>query len=177
MRLKAIAAALTALAVSGCATLDSGLDRDKQMQQIADRWQVYPEVNLSEVTIKWLRVPQADLDQAASVVYGDDPRARLYGLAFPATADDPRCLILAPEPQRHGDSAMEVFGHEVLHCFAGRWHLPGYMTALGLSSGMERGAMSEIWQGDSLADVRNDLIGKADDWFPRQADEINAFFD
>lgn len=170
-------AVCAAIALSGCSTLGSGLDRDKQMQQIAERWRVYPELQLEEVRIKWLRVSQADLQLAAERMFDGDPAGKIYGFAFPPTPDDPRCLILAPEPKKHGDSAMEVFGHELLHCFSGRWHVPSHVTALGLSSGMERSALSEIWRGDSLAAVRDQAIRKADRWFPAQADEIKAFFD
>lgn len=90
--------------LSGCATSQGVLP-----------W-VQPQYELEEVTIRWIRTSDQDWKD-----YGHATGLAADGIAIP----DPSrrsCIILANPPERDGDAAMQILGHEVAHCFMGLWH-------------------------------------------------------
>lgn len=77
-----------------------------------------------ERVIRWIPVPKDKIDkeckssfQFLNIIYNGVP---LRGCAF--FPEENTCLILAPEPEANNDKYMLTLGHEVAHCFRGRFH-------------------------------------------------------
>ena len=109
---------LSAALLTGCAALEP------------ERWPsppvaVKPEYALSEVRVKWIRVPLPRLAEfsAAYTATAGLQGSLIAGLAIPPVdGQDGRCVVLVPEIQTNDDLGMRALGHEVAHCFLGRWH-------------------------------------------------------
>lgn len=112
---------LSAALLTGCAALE---------QEQGQRWPsplvpVKQEYALSEVRVKWIRVPLPRL-AAFSADYTETAGLQgslIAGMAIPPVDEqDGRCVVLVPEIHANDDLAMRALGHEVAHCFLGRWH-------------------------------------------------------
>lgn len=83
---------------------------------------VKPVFNADKMEVHWHRVTP---EQLAAIVQVDCPTcssaSRLYGIAVPDPARG-RCDVYAPMPSVEG-LEVEAFGHEVMHCFLGTWHV------------------------------------------------------
>jgi len=140
--------------LSGCA--------GSQVRKLDDRPCVEPEYTASELRIRWIRVDPSEFDDLSAQVRSTYSlkSGGVAGMAL-MNPEDGRCLVIAQEPLMDGDHAMHTLGHEILHCFAGRWH--------------------KAWWGDvprdAPLDVVRELALKAiDKTMPEIAEEARAFF-
>lgn len=131
---------------------------------------VEPEFRLDAVHIKWVRINPEDIPsfRVINATGAVTNLGAFEGLAIPfPDAEDgvARCVILAPEPRFDQDDAMNVLGHEVAHCFLGRWH--------GRWSKDESAEESRAVA--SLESIRQGAIDVIRQILPEKLSEIEAF--
>ena len=111
-------------ALVGCGS-PTAISELAQCQPITPPVSVKPEYDLPAVRVKWIRVPLPRLAEfSADYTATAGLQGRLIaGLSIPPTdAEDGYCVVLVPDMERNDDLAMRALGHEVAHCFMGRWH-------------------------------------------------------
>lgn len=111
---KRAAAAMLAVLCAGCASAEG----------LVGSW------NRSEMAVRitWLSQEDAAITCARLGAWGGDERIALLvsrqrpvGCARIDLASGV-CHIFAPKPERIDDARTTVLGHELLHCFIGRYH-------------------------------------------------------
>lgn len=152
---------LSAALLTGCAALEP------------ERWPsppvpVKPEYALADVHVKWIRVPlprfaafSADYTETAGL-HG----SLIAGMAIPPVdGQDGRCVVLVPEIQTNDDLGMRALGHEVAHCFLGRWHD-------SWDGALEAKRMHAAVPGPQM---REKIMLVMERYFPEYMPEIRAF--
>lgn len=183
MRRIALASCVAAL-LAGCAVTSGQVSRSETVRQMAQRWEIKPEYQLDAVEIKWVRVHRDELEHATAAIFGADMGlgvdGSIRGFSIPPDPADAvkKCLIIAEMPRGHGDFAMEVLAHEILHCYLGRWHVPMYSAFASLTgdraSVLDR--LLDVARKTPLSNLRRDILSHVDEWFPAHASEIKRFF-
>lgn len=124
-KLSFLTAALAASLISKSASTGT-IARDATINSVLNcHDKLNPEYVLDDVQIKWIRVnPQEFSGVKIEIAQDQGLVFTLGGLSIPPVSSDgkARCVILSPEPHEHNDQAMQILGHEVAHCFYGRWH-------------------------------------------------------
>lgn len=148
--------------LSGCAgvvTHDGGSFSRAPVRPV----RVDSEYKADEMLIKWIRVDPSEFDEMSAHI-GSVFSLKSVGVAGMSIMNPERgkCLVIAPEPLLDGDQSMYALGHEVLHCFDGRWHEAWW-------GGMPRNAAS-------LDEVQRLALELLDQFMPDIADDARAFF-
>ncbi|MFZ5882381.1 MAG: hypothetical protein ACOYYI_01220 [Chloroflexota bacterium] len=154
-----VAMSLFASALSGCAGVVTHDGNSFSQAPV----RVDSEYKADEMLIKWIRVDPSEFDEMGAQVRSvfSLKSGGVAGMSI-MNPERGKCLVIAPEPLLDGDQSMHTLGHEVLHCFDGRWHEAWW-------GGMPRNAAS-------LDEVQRLALELLDQFMPDIADDARAFF-
>lgn len=157
-KLSLLTSALAATLISGCAVIPQAMHL---------RPAVEPEYQLDEVHIKWIRIDPTALP-TVSLSGSGETDARVGGVSFLSDGKsgvNSKCVVLVPLPQVNDDEAMRMLGHEVSHCFLGRWH--GHW---GHNESAEVGRSQE-----TMEETRQGAFEVVHQYFPGSVSEVESF--